>query len=345
MKLVSVIVLIYNSEKYIAATLESVLSQTYHHIEVLLIDDGSPDKSIEICQQFNDSRIRIIRQQNSGLPGARNAGIRQALGDYLAFIDGDDLWRRDKLEHHVNHLANSAEVGVSFSRSAFIDEAGKFLGSYQTPKLKGITPSYLMRCNPVGNGSAAVVRREVFAAIAFSPRQYSDNRHDTLDCYFDEQFRDSGGDVDLWLRILLQTKWQIEGIPEALTLYRVHSSGLSAQLDRQLAAGEQLIAKLRTYGTPLDPNWEAVIRAYHLRYLARSAIRWKSDAIAVQLMHQAIASYWRIVLESPRQTVMTLIAAYLLLLVPRRLRAHFEVIVGQPTTIFQKLRTRIRIQN
>ena len=323
MKLISVIILIYNSEPYIAATLESVLLQTYKHIEVLLIDDGSPDNSVEICQQFDDPRIRIIRQQNRGLPGARNAGIRQARGDYLAFIDGDDLWQREKLEHHVNHLANSARVGVSFSRSAFIDEAGRLLGSYQTPKLKEISPSYLLRCNPVGNGSAAVVRREVFAAIAFSQPQHSDNRSGTSEtCYFDEQFRHSGGDVDFWLRVLLQTDWQIEGIPEALTLYRVHSNGLSAKLDRQLAAGEQLIAKIHTYVTQPDANWEAVTRAYHLRYLARSAIRWKSDAIAIQLMHQAITTYWRIILESPRQTVMTLVAAYLMLLVPRRLHAH-----------------------
>lgn len=345
MKLVSVIVLIYNSERYIAATIESVLSQTYRHIEVLLIDDGSPDRSGEICQQFDDPRIRIIRQQNLGLPGARNAGIRQAKGDYLAFIDGDDLWQREKLEHHVNHLAHADRVGVSFSRSAFIDEAGKFLGTYQSPQLKGINPSYLLRCNPIGNGSAAVVRREVFTAIAFSHNQHLDNRHGTLDCYFDEQFRHSGGDVDLWLRVLLQTDWQIEGIPAALTLYRVHSHGLSAKLDRQLAAGEQLIAKVHTYATQLEANWEAVMRAYHLRYLARSAIRWKSDAIAIRLMHQVLATYWRIIIESPRQTIMTLAAAYLLLLVPRRLHARFEVIAGKPTTIFQQLKTRIGTQN
>lgn len=328
MKLVSVIILIYNSENYIAAALESVLAQTYKNIEILLIDDGSPDNSIEICQQFNDPRIRIIRQQNCGLPGARNTGIRQAKGDYLAFIDGDDLWEPEKLAQHVNHLAHSPQVGVSFSRSAFIDETGKFLGTYQTPKLKSITPSYLLRCNPVGNGSAAVVRREVFLAIAFP-----DNRDGIAECYFDEQFRHSGGDVDLWLRVLLQTDWQIEGIPEALTLYRIHSDGLSAQLNRQLADGEQLIAKIHTYATQLNENWEAVTKAYHLRYLARSAIRWKSDAIAVRLMHQAISTYWCIVLESPRQTIMTLIAAYLLLLVPRHLHAQLKFLAGKTSAI------------
>lgn len=97
MKKVSVIVLIYNSEKYIAATLCSVIEQTYKNIVILLIDDGSPERSIEICRQFTDTRIKIISQENRGLPGARNPGIRHAQGEYLAFLDGDDLWLPEKL--------------------------------------------------------------------------------------------------------------------------------------------------------------------------------------------------------------------------------------------------------
>ncbi|MGL5077637.1 MAG: glycosyltransferase family 2 protein, partial [Waterburya sp.] len=117
MKLVSVIVPVYNVEDYIAQTINSVLNQTYPHFELLIIDDASPDRSLEICQQFRDPRIKIISQKNRGLAGARNTGIRHAQGDYLAFLDSDDLWLPEKLAQHIQHLESAPQVGVSFSRS------------------------------------------------------------------------------------------------------------------------------------------------------------------------------------------------------------------------------------
>ena len=168
MKKVSVIIPVYGVEKYIAATVQSVLEQTYKEFELLIIDDGSPDQSVEVCQQFlTDSRVRIIRQENRGVCAARNTGIRHAQGEYLAFLDGDDLWLPEKLEKHFNHLENSSNVGVSFSRSAFIDEAGQSLGIYQMPKLKEITPAIILCRNPIGNGSAPVIRREALTGIRF----------------------------------------------------------------------------------------------------------------------------------------------------------------------------------
>ena len=182
MKLVSVIIPIYRVEKYIAATVESVLAQTYKNFELLIVDDGSPDKSVEICQQFTDSRIRIIRQENRGVAAARNTGIRHAKGDYLAFLDADDIWLPEKLEKHVEHLNNSPTVGVSFCRSAFIDQAGKRLGIYQITKLQEITPLDILCRTPVGNGSVPVIRRQTLEDIAFV-----DNLYGTAEkFYFDD---------------------------------------------------------------------------------------------------------------------------------------------------------------
>lgn len=108
---VSVILPVYGVEKYIQQTIQSVLDQTYQNFEIIVVDDESPDKSVEICQGFDDSRITIIHQKNRGLAGARNTGIRHAKGDYLAFLDGDDLWHPEKLEKHVYHLESSPNVG------------------------------------------------------------------------------------------------------------------------------------------------------------------------------------------------------------------------------------------
>ena len=334
MKKVSAIIPVYGAEKYVAATVQSVLDQTHKNFEVLIIDDGSPDRSIEICQQFTDPRIKIIRQQNRGLAGARNTGIRHAQGDYLAFLDADDLWLPEKLEKHVEHLENSPSVGVSFSCSAFIDETGKPLGLYQKPKLTGITIPNLLCRNPISNGSAPVIRREVFEAIKFQ-----DNLYGTVeDFYFDDRFRASE-DIECWFRIAIQTDWQIEGIREALTLYRVNSGGLSANLFKQFESWEQVFEKTRSYAPDLIAQWENPAKAYQLRYLARRAVTLKDGSTAVKLFHQAMATHWRILLEEPRRTVLTGTAAYLLRLLPQSLYHQIEELVLKVTGVTQKRRS------
>lgn len=319
---VSVIVPVYKVESYIANTIYSVLSQTYVDFELLIIDDGSPDRSIDICRQFTDSRIKIISQANRGLAGARNTGIRHAQGEYLAFLDADDLWTPQKLEKHLIHLENSPDVGVSFSRSAFINEHGEFLNTYQMPRLTNITPLHLLQGNHVGNGSAPVVKKKVFTDIKFTA-----NIHGSVeDFYFDESFK-RAEDIECWLRVAIQTNWQIEGIPEALTLYRVNSQGLSANLFQQFESWQQVLEKTRTYAPSLIAQWENLSKAYQLRYLARTSVRLRMGSVAVQLINQAIKTYWRIVFEEPRFTIFTLVAAYLLWLLPQNLYNTIEAYV------------------
>lgn len=333
MKLVSVIVPVYKVEEYIAQTIQSVLNQTYPHFELLIIDDQSSDRSVEICRQFSDPRIKIISQANRGLAGARNTGIRNANGDYLAFLDGDDLWLPEKLAQHVQHLESHPEVGVSFSRSQFIDRDGNSLGIYQMPKLKDITPQHLMCRNPIGNGSAPVIRRETLAEIRFT-----ENRYGTVeDFYFDDSFRQSE-DIECWIRISAQTNWKIEGIPEALTLYRVNAEGLSANILKQLDSWEQVIAKHRQYLPELVSQWEKPARAYQMRYLARRAVRLKDGAMAVKLVNRALATHWSIVFAEPSRTLLTLAAAYLLKLLPLGFYNQFETWTLKLTGLMHKLR-------
>lgn len=315
---VSVIVPIYNAEQYIAETLRSVLNQTYQDYEIIIVDDGSLDRSIEICQQFSDPRIAIVRQANRGLPGARNTGIRHAQGDYIALLDADDLWLPEKLVHHVKHLDTSPTVGISFSYSAFIDDLGQSTGLYQIPrKITEITPVYVLCRNPIGNGSAAVIRRETFNAIKFQDDVQGE------DCYFDERFRQAE-DLECWLRIVLKTNWKIEGVPEILTLYRISSSGLSANVRTQLTALEAVIEKTRTYAPEVIRECESAARAYHLRYTARRAVNLRDRDLAVEMVNRALQSDWRILIEEPRRSFVTLGAAYLLWLLPRSLYSQLE---------------------
>ena len=329
--MISVIIPVHNAEQFIAQTVQSVLDQTYQAFELLIVDDGSSDRSIKICQQFHDPRITILTQPNRGVSGARNTGIRHAQGEYIAFLDGDDLWLPEKLAKHVQHLDNAPHVGLSFSRSAFINHKGEPLEIYQMPSLKNIKPAQILCRNPVGNGSAPVIRREALQAI-----KYQDNFYGSLeDFYFDEQLHHLE-DIECWLRIALTTQWQIEGIPEALTLYRVNLGGASTNLAGQLESHARMLNKTRAYAPELISRWGDAAKAYQIRFQARRMVKAQNGQAAVQLAHQALHTYWRLLLEEPRRTGLTLAAAYSLCLLPRSFYQQLENLALKITGNSQK---------
>ncbi len=123
----SVIVPIYNVEKYLPFCIESVLNQTFTDFELILVNDGSTDNSLSICNHYaeKDSRIVIIDQQNKWLSGARNSGIKVAKGDYFIFIDGDDAIKQDALIK-INQKANDCDfIGYYYT---YIDENNEYIG-------------------------------------------------------------------------------------------------------------------------------------------------------------------------------------------------------------------------
>lgn len=319
-KLVSVIIPVYKAEDFVAKTIRSVLRQTYQELEVIIVDDGSPDRSIDVCRQFEDPRIKIVQQANRGLAGARNTGIRNSTGDYVALIDADDLWTIDKIEKHVEHLETSSEIGVSFSYSELIDENDKSTGLKQIPtKIKDITPPYILRRNPIGNGSTPVFRREVFKDIEFKANLYG--TEETF--YFDENFK-RAEDVECWLRIAVETKWGCEGIPECLTLYRVNPGGLSASVLLQYEYLEKIIDKYNKAYPEIFADVVSLAKAYFQRYIARRAVSMRDGALAVKMLHRSLASDLRILFEEPGKTLVTMGAAYFLYLVPIKLYIQIE---------------------
>jgi glycosyltransferase involved in cell wall biosynthesis len=316
---VSVIIPVYNVEAFIAEALESVLQQTFRDFEVIVVDDESPDGSVEIIKQYSDPRIRLIHQKNRGLAGARNAGIRAARGKYLAFLDSDDVWRPEKLERHVKHLEFSPGIGVSYSRSEFMDERGQPLGTYIMSALNNITAQEILLTNPVGNGSAPVIRREVLDEIAY-PQMHNGQEEPW---FFDENFR-RAEDVECWARIILQTHWGFEGLAEALTLYRVNTQSLSGNFMQQHEAMLAVLEKMNTYASDFTARHGSMIRACNARYLSRSALRMKNPQAAVQFIHKAFAYDWRVLFQNMRSTFLILVSAYVFYLCPSTLRQKIE---------------------
>jgi len=319
MPAVSVVMPVYNVEPYVGAALDSVLAQTFQDIEVIVVDDGCKDASIEVCESRRDPRVRIVRQANRGLAGARNTGIRHATGRYVALLDSDDAWHPEKLARHVQHLDERAEVGVSFSQSEFIDEAGRSLGYFQRPKLHGITPEDVLLRNPVGNGSAPVLRRRTLDAI----RYRCTGAGVAEDWYFDESYRQSE-DIECWLRIALTTAWRFEGIGLPLTRYRVNATGLSANLEKQLESWERLIGKTRGFAPEFIARHERLARAFQLRYLARRAVRQHDPRAARSLLARALREDWRVIGREPARTLVTGGAALLQSALPAALYRRLE---------------------
>lgn len=131
-ELVSIIVPVYNAEKFIRETMDSVLAQTYPHWELLLVEDGSSDGSVDVIEEYiaekEESRIRLIRlPSNQGAARARNKGLEEASGRYIAYLDADDLWIPEKLEHELRFMEEKG-AAFAFTGYEFADEHGVGLG-------------------------------------------------------------------------------------------------------------------------------------------------------------------------------------------------------------------------
>ncbi len=327
---VSVVMPVFNVEKFVSDCIDSVLAQSYPDFELIIVNDCSTDSSLEICQRFDDPRIRIVNHEvNRGLAGARNTGIAHSSGELIAFIDSDDMWHSQKLEFHVFHLSSHPQVGLSFSRSEFMEVDGKLTGYYQMPKLTDITPAEILCRNPVGNGSAPVIRREVLEQIS-----YTDDFFGTGETfYFDARLRRSE-DIECWVRIALSTDWKVEGLPHALTYYRLNDGGLSACLFAQYESWQTVIERTARYAPAFIHKWSDKARAYQLRYLARQAIRLRMGDMAVHFFNRAMYSDVTILKEEPARSLATMGAAYLMYLVPKNLYLKLE---GIASTLVSKL--------
>lgn len=318
--LVSVIMPVYNTEKYVQSAIDSVLAQTFEDFELLIIDDAGTDASIALCRAYTDARIRIVSQANRGLAGARNTGIREARGQFIALLDSDDLWETEKLERHVQHLWTSPQVGISYAASSMIDDDGNFLRITQRPKLKNVTARDVFLRNPVGNGSAPVIRKAVFDDIAFVNQARNE-----LD-YFDDSFRQSE-DIECWCRMALITHWKFEGITGALTRYRINEGGLSANVVRQFETWSRVKARVAELNPDFADRWSAHAEAYQKRYLARRCFRMGEGALAWSLMREALKTCPQILIEEPAKTLTTLAAVLALRFRPQGLERPLQALI------------------
>ena len=202
---ISVIMPCFNAEKYLREAIESVLDQTYSHVELVVVDDGSTDSSKDILRRYGD-RIVLLEQQNRGPYPARNVGIKTSKGEFIAFLDADDYWHKDCLDKlHASLTASDADLAYCGWQN--IGEGAPGGQPYVPPEYEAedTVSLFLKSCPwPI---HAALVRREVIEAVGgFSERYFSSM------------------DYDLWLRICVLTRNMIL-VPEVLAFYRWHDTG------------------------------------------------------------------------------------------------------------------------
>jgi glycosyltransferase involved in cell wall biosynthesis len=199
---VSVVIPLYNAKDVIRKTIESVLAQTWTDREIVVVDDGSSDGSGDIVRSFG-AQVRYVRQANGGVARARNRGIAESQGRYLALLDHDDLWHPQKLERQVALLDSRPDVGMVITDVAHIDREGKPMGIVGSGYNPAETFARLFVRGYVPTPSAALIRRSVLEAVGG----------------FDERFNSAGmDDHELWTRIA--ARYEIANIPEPLTYHR-----------------------------------------------------------------------------------------------------------------------------
>jgi glycosyltransferase involved in cell wall biosynthesis len=304
--LVSIVIPCYDVGPYVQAAVESALDQTWPHLEVIAVEDGARDNTLavlrKISSQRSDQRLRIVSQPNRGLSAARNTGIRESRGRFIGFLDGDDIWMPDKVDRQMAILLSRPQVGLTFSHSLYLDEAGRPTGRTLAEQRLRPALADMVRRNHFGNGSTVIARRECFEQAGF----------------FDEDLH-SCEDYEMWCRILALTSLQAQGVAEPLTGYRLRSTSLTFDHYRFARNADLAMDKLRKGGLGLSDALLRAGHAMHYRIAAWRALLAGRDSAARALMLQALRLYPQIVLSDLRTA-----AAIAAMLVPHPARRALE---------------------
>jgi glycosyltransferase involved in cell wall biosynthesis len=252
--IVSVIIPAWNAAAFVGKAIDSALAQSWTGREVIVVNDGSSDATADILASYG-TRIRSITQPNGGLSNARNRGIRESHGEFIALLDADDWWLPDKLARQVDLLQRHPELGFCSTRARIVAPDGTETGDWACPQIDGTLLGTLFLRNGAipGSGSGVMIRRTVLDRVGL----------------FDETLR-SLEDIDLWMRLAAVAGYGC--IDEPLTVIVKQPGSMSRNLEVMRTSALQVMRKNRTLLLPEERG--ALWRAGYASVLADYA-KWE----------------------------------------------------------------------
>ncbi|MGA1869997.1 MAG: glycosyltransferase family 2 protein [bacterium] len=245
--LVSVIITTYNRQEYIVDTIQCVIRQTYKNIEIIVIDDGSNDRTYSLLRLYRDTgMIHYIYQQRSERSRARNNGFRHSKGVYIAFLDSDDLWEESKIAEQVAVLESKPDIGIVYTDVIIIDKEGEVSKeniTWDKPKRAALYEDLMTNNVITGSISSCMIRRTCLEKVGL----------------FDETMI-TWEDLDLWRR--LAHYYLFYKINKPLTRFRMHGDNTQNKNSLMADGIEQILLKI-AHQTPLqyqDYKTEAIAR-------------------------------------------------------------------------------------
>jgi glycosyltransferase involved in cell wall biosynthesis len=268
---VSVVIPAYNAAWCVAKAVESVLVQQGCDFELVVVDDGSTDDTAAVLAHYGDA-VRVVRQRNQGLSAARNAGLRAARGEFVAFLDADDWWLPGKLAPQLALLRARPEVGFCSCAARVEDPDGRLLNLWPAPRWEGPFLVHLFgsAADVAGSGSAVVARRALFGRVGG----------------FDESLR-SLEDIDMWMRLAAVTDYACLDEPLVVILKRPGS--MSRNLEVMRDAALRVMAKNRALLPPVLQGgyWRACMASIHADYAKWRYRQGQRRAALGEVFHMA----------------------------------------------------------
>ena len=304
--LISVIIPAFNVAEFVRDAVMSVLNQTWHHLELIAVDDGSTDSTLEVLRSIDDSRLRVLSQNNRGSSAARNTGVEASHGDLIAFLDGDDLWSRSKLEEQVRILRTFPNLDLVFCRSRIINEAGHDTRRRSIAVAGSVSLRDLMRENVVNNGSAVLLRRTALEQVGL----------------FDVNLP-SCVDYDMWLRIASLRNENIYCIPNCLTDYRMRKGQITKSWRRMESGWLAVIQKLKLLSPQAVRVLEPEMRGRMYRYLSYIAYENRQFDDSKALFRKALRASG-LKLFGDRRVAILALALFFQAILPTSIHDRFE---------------------
>lgn len=302
MELVTIITANYNGREYLARAIESVLGQSYPNIEYLIVDDGSTDDSTDIIKDYasRDSRIQtIFLPRNCGVARARNTGIENSTGKYIAFLDADDMWAPEKVEKQLAVFHRHPKAGVVVTGAALIDENGQVLQSKKNRKktTQGTVSLYDYIAGKCHLSINTMTRRDCLETSGLFNPDYI-----------------IGEDYELWMRITREYEYYY--VNEPLHYYRIHGKNATRNklfnreskikiLQELVDNHPDLLNQLgRGFKVIMQRKYNSLGKAYYYADRPEDADACFRKALTIDgnLFQRLKAKFWRMVLKSKQST-------------------------------------------